>query len=53
MAVMNDRPPSCMRRPTDHGFKVFEMRVTDIWMIANYGGGSTIAVADYFAAKPK
>ena len=28
--------------PSDHGFKVFEMKITDIWMIADYGERTVI-----------
>ena len=52
-AALFARHPQMKDWPTDHGFKVFEMNITDIWMIANYGGGSTVPVSDYFAAKPK
>jgi hypothetical protein len=47
------RHPQMPEWPTDHGFKVFEMKIRDIWMIASYGGGSTVQPADYYKAKPK
>ena len=47
-----DRHPQMKDWPEDHGFVVHELNVNDVWMIANYGGGGTIAVKEYQNATP-
>jgi hypothetical protein len=39
--------------PASHGFQVYELVLSDIWMIDFYGGGANIAPKAYFAATPK
>merc|ERR1719331_1268494 len=47
------RHPQMKHWPASHGFKVYELLVTDIWMIDFYGGGATIPAEKYYAAKPR
>jgi hypothetical protein len=51
-AALFARHPQMKDWPADHGFSVFELHVTDVWMIANYGGGTPVTPANYYAAKP-
>lgn len=52
-AALFARHPQMQTWPADHGFGVFELHVTDVWMIANYGGGSAVTPAAYYKAQPK
>jgi hypothetical protein len=52
-AALFDRHPQMKDWPKDHGFSVFEMIISDIWMISSYGGGAKIKPSDYYHAKPK
>lgn len=52
-AALFARHPQMRGWPADHGFSVFELHVTDVWMIANYGGGTPVTPTSYYAATPK
>jgi len=38
--------------PDDHGFVVHELDISDVWMIANFGGGGYIDTSDYKTSDP-
>lgn len=38
--------------PEDHHFVVHELDITDVWMIANFGGGGFMDVGAYDSAEP-
>ena len=41
-AALFARHPAMAHWPTGHDFQVYELTVSDVWMIANYGGGATV-----------
>ena len=45
-AALFARHPQMKEWPSSHGFSVFEMKISSIWMISNYGGGATITPDD-------
>jgi len=47
------RHPQMQKWPEAHGFVVFEMHITDIWMIDFYGGGSSVMLDLWEKAVPK
>ena len=47
------RHPQMAKWPPSHGFAVCELKLSDIWMIDSYGGGSMVAPKDFLAAEPK
>jgi len=47
-AALFEKHPSMKDWPEDHDFQVHEFIITeDIWMIANFGGGTPVTPADY------
>lgn len=44
------RHPEMTQWPKGHNFVVHSMKITDIWMLANYGGQSLIHPNDYYDA---
>ena len=47
------RHPAMKEWPVSHGFTVFELAVTDLWMIDFYGGAAGLTPKLYYAATPK
>ena len=45
--------PQMASWPVGHNFQVWELVLSEIWMIDFYGGGSNIDPTDFHAAKPK
>lgn len=52
-AALFAKHPQMEHWPASHGFQVYELVLSDIWMIDFYGGGANIAPKAYFAATPK
>lgn len=44
--------PAMKDWPDDHGFTLLKLNLTNLWMIANFGGGGTIPTDDYYSATP-
>ena len=51
-AVLFARHPEMATWPVDHQFTVYTLTIHDLWMISNYGGGSSIPSAEYYAVTP-
>ena len=51
-AALFARHPQMKSWPASHGFTVYELVISDMWMIDFYGGAQAIAPTDYFNAKP-
>lgn len=45
--------PQMKRWPAGHGFAVFELSITDVWMIDFYGGGGSVDLELYRTVEPK
>ena len=52
-AALFAKHPAMKQWPVGHGFTVYELKLTDLWMIDFYGGGGAIDTKMYYAAKPK
>jgi len=52
-AALFARHPQMKQWPVSHNFAVYELVISDIWMIAFYGGGGAIKPKMYYAVKPK
>ena len=52
-AVLFARHPEMATWPVDHQFTVYTLTIHDLWMISNYGGGSSIPSAEYYAVTPQ
>jgi len=52
-AVLFARHPEMATWPVDHHFTVYTLTIHDLWMISNYGGGSSIPSAEYYAVTPQ
>eukprot|EP00746_Dinoflagellata_sp_MGD_P019683 gnl/MRDRNA2_/MRDRNA2_145766_c0_seq1.p1 gnl/MRDRNA2_/MRDRNA2_145766_c0~~gnl/MRDRNA2_/MRDRNA2_145766_c0_seq1.p1 ORF type:complete len:300 (+),score=37.77 gnl/MRDRNA2_/MRDRNA2_145766_c0_seq1:50-901(+) len=52
-AALFKRHPQMETWPTSHNFTVYELVISDIWMIDFYGGGASITPKMYYAATPK
>jgi hypothetical protein len=50
-AALTERHPTMRTWPVDHDFIVHELKISDIWMIANFGGQSIISPESYYKAK--
>lgn len=50
-ALFTDHP-AMANWPGGHGFIVHEIDITDLWMIANYGGGGAVDVSTYHTSTP-
>jgi len=44
--------PAMKDWPDDHGFTMLKLNLSDLWMIANFGGGGAILSEEYYAATP-
>lgn len=53
MNALLQNHPQMADWPDDHGFAVFELDITSLWMIANFGGGGYMDVADYKSSSPE
>jgi hypothetical protein len=49
--ALTERHPTMSSWPVDHDFIVHELKISDIWMIANYGGQSIISPESYYKAQ--
>merc|ERR1711865_937078 len=45
-----ERHPGMKSWPAGHDWEIMTLDVSEIWMIANYGGASIVPVADYFSS---
>lgn len=52
-SALFDRHPEMKEWPVDHNFTVYELTaINDIWMIYDYGGGSSITLEEFQDAEP-
>ena len=52
-AALFARHPQMKTWPKDHGFAVYELHITDIWMIDFYGGGAGVTPSLFLKVEPK
>ena len=52
-AALFARHPQMKTWPASHGFAVYELKLTDLWMIDFYGGGANVTVEEFLKAVPK
>jgi len=53
MSALTKNHPQMADWPDDHMFKVFEMDIASLWMIANFGGGGYMDPIDYHSSTPQ
>lgn len=51
-SALLERHPSMAQWPKDHDFIVHQFQISDIWMIANFGGQTIIDPNTYYQASP-
>lgn len=51
-SALLERHPSMAQWPKDHNFIVHQFQITDIWMIANFGGQTIIDPQIYYKVSP-
>ena len=52
-AALFRRHPAMASWPEGHNFQVYELAVSDVWIIDGYGGAATFTGKEYYAAKPR